>query len=479
MTNSNSNPTSANRLAVTILDQLQTNQSINYSLLTQLLEICGSSDISLAQDGISALFKGIIEPLNDSFRLPDQQAYYLVFSEIIQQIRSNPKAKQLHQELQQEGIFSAEDAFNRTMQQLSVPAKISNPAAVKKVFILSRVTLGADIAITSILIQKVKQYFTEATCIVIGDEKLKQLFSFSDRLQLLPIRYPRQGDLISRFNSWLDARTLIIPIISTLLPHQWLIIDPKSRITQLGLLPLASPKENTFILDHIAMAGNNSNLGLETNHWFDKTFGIHTASLHFPCIDIADSSRKSFFMRYSSLLSCKRQRVTINFGSGGNRAKELPIDLEVSILKKLINEGFQVWLDKGYGTAEYAKIDHLVSLMDLPKQTFLDASDTNPAIPPVNSPDLIVFTATAAELSVLIAKSDLYVGYDSMGQHMAAAVKTPAIILFNGHPNPVFLTKWTPLCRTPLAVIDCQRVPENKIIENFNLSLLRLMKSLN
>ena len=43
-----------------------------------------------------------------------------------------------------------------------------------------------------------------------------------------------------------------------------------------------------------------------------------------------------------------------------------------------------------------------------------------------------------------IARSPLYIGYDSAGQHAAAALGIPAITVFAGHPNERFLRRWHP-----------------------------------
>ncbi|MCK5323051.1 MAG: hypothetical protein KAJ45_02850, partial [Desulfobulbaceae bacterium] len=37
-----------------------------------------------------------------------------------------------------------------------------------------------------------------------------------------------------------------------------------------------------------------------------------------------------------------------------------------------------------------------------------------------------------------------FFGYDSMCQHLAAAAKTPSVILFAGAPNPRFFARWRP-----------------------------------
>ena len=53
----------------------------------------------------------------------------------------------------------------------------------------------------------------------------------------------------------------------------------------------------------------------------------------------------------------------------------------------------------------------------------------------------------------MIANSDLYVGYDSAGQHAAAALGIPLISIFAGAVNDRFFERWRPDGR--VLRIDC------------------------
>jgi ADP-heptose:LPS heptosyltransferase len=45
----------------------------------------------------------------------------------------------------------------------------------------------------------------------------------------------------------------------------------------------------------------------------------------------------------------------------------------------------------------------------------------------------------------IIAGSRLYVGYDSAGQHVAAACGVPLITIFTGFPAPRMFERWRPV----------------------------------
>jgi ADP-heptose:LPS heptosyltransferase len=59
-----------------------------------------------------------------------------------------------------------------------------------------------------------------------------------------------------------------------------------------------------------------------------------------------------------------------------------------------------------------------------------------------------------APFAALIGASDLYVGYDSAFQHVAAALGIPAIDVFVNPPNATFARRWRPHSSAPVSVIE-------------------------
>src|SRR3954471_11285829 len=82
----------------------------------------------------SELFQHLIEPLSDSFEPAACKQYAALFSEMIAELAPDLDAEQLKSRF--------------TKMTTARPGTLAYP---KKVFVLSRVTLGADIAITSVL----------------------------------------------------------------------------------------------------------------------------------------------------------------------------------------------------------------------------------------------------------------------------------------------------------------------------------------
>ncbi|HBY59921.1 MAG TPA: hypothetical protein DEH78_08860, partial [Solibacterales bacterium] len=58
-----------------------------------------------------------------------------------------------------------------------------------------------------------------------------------------------------------------------------------------------------------------------------------------------------------------------------------------------------------------------------------------------------------APFAATIAASRLYVGYDSAGQHVAAACGVPLVTVFAGFVSPRMLNRWQPSGTGPVAVV--------------------------
>ena len=78
---------------------------------------------------------------------------------------------------------------------------------------------------------------------------------------------------------------------------------------------------------------------------------------------------------------------------------------------------------------------------------------------PVRLPDgasgqLLIHQGGLRSLVALVAASDLYVGYDSAFQHIAAALSVPAIDVFVDPPSDLFSKRWRPYSKAPVEVVE-------------------------
>src|SRR5439155_7823969 len=83
----------------------------------------------------------------------------------------------------------------------------------------------------------------------------------------LAVQYPRGGSLPERLEAWHVLRRLLSQPGS-------IVIDPDSRLTQLGLAPVC-PDENYYFFESRAYGSDeNESLGTLTKRWVAEAFGI-------------------------------------------------------------------------------------------------------------------------------------------------------------------------------------------------------------
>ncbi len=167
-------------------------------------------------------------------------------------------------------------AYERLMQVWIRPVPRSAPSVPKKVdtvYVLSRVTLGADIKITSVVLDAMKVRFPEARVILVGHRKSAELFSLDRRIEHLDAPYPRSGPVSQRI-AFADQ------LREQLTAHDSIVVDPDSRISQLGLIPVCAP-DRYFHFPSRSREGSD-NLTRLTENWVHETFAARGERLHCP-----------------------------------------------------------------------------------------------------------------------------------------------------------------------------------------------------
>jgi ADP-heptose:LPS heptosyltransferase len=289
------------------------------------------------------------------------------------------------------------------------------PDRVETVFVLSRVTLGADIKITSVILNamlKAKpRRFPEAEIVLVGNRKSAELFSADSRISHLNADYPRTGPVSARVQFAHDLRRQFDG------PHR-MVVDPDSRMTQLGLIPVCTPEHYFHFPSRTADSA--ANLTDLTQTWLGETFG---------------ESGEAYIATPRVPIEGEAPRVTVSLGVGGNDAKRVHGDFETQLIRALGERFRTIRLDRGVGGSEAARVTA--------------AAEASGHI------DRIRFwEGSFAGFASLIAQSDLYVGYDSAGQHAAAATGTPLVTFFAGAPSERFRKRWAPHGAGSIHVID-------------------------
>jgi ADP-heptose:LPS heptosyltransferase len=425
--------------------------------VTLLCELASLDDPVLSQIGIYGLFPLLVEPLGDAFTPEACAVYNQLFAQVIQYCRQQPAGAAVDRYLRHFGLVTEADLLRRTVRirrQLRFDRKRAH--RIKKAFLLSRVTLGADIAVTSVALAALKEVFPTAEIRLVANARTQQLFAGDPRVQLCPIEYPRGGGLIERLTSWQRAVEALRQDTLGLSPTEYVIVDPDSRLTQLGLLPLvANERPYMFFESRSYSAAGLQKLGALTAHWLQQVFGMTE-----PIYPYCAPSRPDVAAAKRILSTLKRHAtgpiVSVNLGIGANPVKRLPDPFEFRLLVRLLSEGATVILDKGGDPEEVARIDALVGMLGGEgfRGLALDERRDVISLPAeVDGARFLTWQGGIGRFAALIAESTAYIGYDSAGQHIAAALGIPTIDIFTGFTSPRMPERWSPHGRGPVHVL--------------------------
>ncbi len=300
------------------------------------------------------------------------------------------------------------------------------PTAVDVVYVLSRVTLGADIKIVSPILASMKQRFPESRIVFVANRKSAELFEADRRIEHLNADYPRSGPLSARLEFAADLR-------SRLQGGNCIVVDPDSRMTQLGLIPVCDP-ERCFHFPSRTIGGESGeNLTDLVVRWLQTTFGV---------------SGSAYIAPRGEPVSGAGRRAAISLGVGENESKRLGGDFETRLIEVSGMHFETVWVDRGVGGDEARRVTAAV-------EAGLVADRVR------------FWEGGFAGFASIISQSDFYAGYDSAGQHAAAAAGVPLISIFAGAPSERFARRWTPAGhRNVLRILTDGMTPE-AVLEEF------------
>jgi ADP-heptose:LPS heptosyltransferase len=354
-------------------------------VLDDLVERALDEDDPLtASAATRALFGIVIEQLGDLFEPALCDVYARLFSHVI--ARAMPE-------------YDAQELFlryRRVRQVRPFPG-----GEVRRVFVLSRVTLGADVAVTSVALAAAKQRFPDAEICLVGPEKNAALFAGDPHIVPIAVGYGRGSLLRDRL---LAAAELHIAVDE---PGS-IVIDPDSRLTQLGLIPICDDAHYFFFESRAFGGALDGALPQLTAQWLREVFDI-------------DLQRP-----YAAPMQQDRMAdMTVSFGVGENADKRIDDEFEFEVLAKLLSYGRPVLLDRGAGGEEAERVNALAEKLGSPAHLYLHDGS---------------YAAFASH----ILQGNLHVGYDSAGQHVAAAANVPLISVFSGYAGERMLARWRP-----------------------------------
>jgi ADP-heptose:LPS heptosyltransferase len=414
-------PSSCSIIAHEILDSCIAGEAWSRDALRHLLEGAAGADPNLAQAGSSALFQVLVEGLADRFEPRLSDVYAEIFSQAVTFVKP----------------ASNSDELVARYRRVRRPRSFRGDAGrVRRVFVLSRVTLGADVAITSVMLDAAKRRFPEAEVFLAAVENSWKLFAADARLRWLPISYGRGGTLGERLAIW--------PVLSAALAQpDSLVIDPDSRLTQLGLLPVC-PEEHYFFFESRSYGGDGQDsLTTLARRWVAEVFDVPDAAPYLAPAESPDVGAEPF--------------ITVNLGVGENPAKRVPDPFEEELLRALLQRDAPLVVDLGAGGEEEARVRRAVERSGAPASR------------------VRLWRGSFAALAAMIAKSRLYVGYDSAGQHAAAVCGTPLVTIFAGFASPRMFARWSPTGPGPKEVIRVDTASPRAVLEQTLAAIDRLL----
>jgi ADP-heptose:LPS heptosyltransferase len=375
----------ANELAREILDACLKEGTWPARVLDDLIErALDEDDEFTATAATRALFGIVIERLGDLFEPALCDVYAKLFSHVI--ARALPE-------------YSANDLMIR-YRRIRQPRRFRG-GEVRRVFVLSRVTLGADVAVTSVALAAAKERFPDAEICLVGPEKNAAMFAADPRITSVTVPYGRASLLKDRLLAAAELQ-------ATVDEPGAIVIDPDSRLTQLGLIPVCDEARYFFFESRAAGGELEASLSELIASWLMQVFDTDGARPYV-----------------APLVQEKIASITVSWGVGENADKRVCDELESDVLKKLLTWGRPVLLDRGAGGEEADRVDALARSL--------------------NAPDLLlVHDGSYASFASHILQSDLYAGYDSAGQHVAAAGNVPLVSVFCGYASPRMFSRWRP-----------------------------------
>ena len=415
----NSGTVAFSKLAHDLLDSCHAG-SASEQLLSQLIDGALADDPNHSMAASHALFGTVAEGLSDAFepRLCDE--YTRLFSRVIAS-----------------GIDElAEGDLSDRYQRVRQPRRHDDvPTDVRKVFVLSRVTLGADVAITSAVLDATKRRFPDAQVVFVGPDKNWELFAADSDLEHARVEYPKRADLRGRLSIWPALRAVLSQ-------SDAIVVDPDSRLTQLGLLPVCD-EDRYFFFESRAYGGEgDESLYVLVRRWLQETFGVPAKPYILP---VATARIDDASFRTASL------------GVGKNPRKRIEDPFEEQLLRALSSREVPLFVDVGAGGEERRRVETAVSRVVGPAR------------------DVRTWTGSFASFASLISQSGLYAGYDSAGQHVAAVCRVPLLAVFAGFPSPRMFSRWRTMGDGRMEIVRVVDANPDHVWPDVARALTRLM----
>jgi ADP-heptose:LPS heptosyltransferase len=245
------------------------------------------------------------------------------------------------------------------------------------------------------MLDAAKRRYPDAEVIFVGPRKSYELFEADPRVKHLLAPYARSGALRDRLQAsaglWLE---------------DGIVIDPDSRLSQLGLISVCAESRYFHFPSRAYGGAGDEPLAELAARWALEVFGVGGA--------------KPYVAPWNLISAESPADITVSLGVGENAAKRLDDRQEREMLRALADTGASILVDKGGSAEERERVERAL----LPGMRTHDGA----------------FAPFAAQ----IARSKLFVGYDSAGGHVASARGVPLISIAKGFVSERMAARWRP-----------------------------------
>ena len=433
------------------------------SLLCEMAMAFTNSEQNRIASG--ALFGIVVENLCDDYEQVQLGMYNQIMAQVVSYCRQQPAGRDMDKILNSFGLYTTQNVLTRAerIHELSYSTRAVRPP--RRIYILSRVTIGADVAIVSVIIQQLAVRFPEAEFVIFSGPKLLEIFGGNQQLRILEADYPRRGTLVDRFDCWRAIVNNITEENKKTGKEDIILIDTDSRLSQLGVLPLVPDDRYLYFNSHTTEPEMDEACMAEiTNYWANSVLGgSHFYTPRLWLDRTIQLQGKKFIERL------RREGaawvVTVNLGVGGNQRKRVGREFEILLILRLLQEpNTVVILDKGFGLEERKEFEAIAAALhsqgiQMAQMSFVDP--THEAF----SHGVLGVECTIVQMASLIKASDEYIGYDSACQHIAAAQGIPTTTIFAGTNNPAFIRRWSAYGDKSCHVIHAGLQPDGRCVD--------------
>lgn len=438
------------------------------SSVARLAELALDSDEAVAAEGTRVLFERIVEPLCDGFTRRGSDTYRRIFAQIIMLARRRPQCRTLDEALTRAGFVSERDLLRAPNPS---PLSDEERDRIRKVTVLSRLTLGADVSMSMPILQRAEALFPRARIAFLGNDAAGVIARCFSRVDHVEVPYGRGAFLAERLNAWPALCNAVRAECADVPPEEHLLIDPDSRLTQLGLMRPVADDRYFHFPSRCYGAHSTDSLRTLSAKWMSETFGVVMAP-EAPLL-IGDAEAK--WAEGLRAACASRPLVSVSFGVGGNDRKRAGIAFEADLVECVVAQGGTVLLARGVGQQETGECRLLCGLLAERgiRVEHLPAGCVQAPAP--GGADVVTWQASVDAFIAAIRCADLYVGYDSAGQHIAASLGVPVLSLFIETAGRRHALRWSPQGRGIVRVLRAPWPPDRReLLESARAELTEL-----